>query len=346
MVLAIVSPGHAEAGQAEASEISERYISMALQGNLRHAMVLFQDARADQMSALEVSLSAQFQSRFVGHSEPVEAASGIAFVDELIAAYREYWALSLTRQLSAAQGSKWLKHEVAELLARYYPDRSPGARPKPLDQAATALEQHNLFVSISRTGAFHDLFLWQNQSRRPYDVALTDQLYRVDAIFMDGFLSYGWRDFATFGAAPTSGWADVDAIYCVAWSYDLDSENFLVSFLKHEARHQADYQQFPDLALVDLEYRAKLTELAFARKSLRKLLTSFRSNAVNTPESAHSQANFRVIDDLGGEMNLAASVDGLDPWAAVRAESVNQAARALLAAHTRKLQTKTAPPTP
>ena len=45
---------------------------------------------------------------------------------------------------------------------------------------------------------------------------------------------------------------------------DRTSETFLVSYLKHEARHFADTLDFPNLSGADLEYRAKLTELAFA----------------------------------------------------------------------------------
>ena len=54
-----------------------------------------------------------------------------------------------------------------------------------------------------------------------------------------------------------------DTLYCVEWAYAPDTENFEVSYLKHEAQHLADFQRFPGLPSAELEYRAKLTELAF-----------------------------------------------------------------------------------
>ena len=60
----------------------------------------------------------------------------------------------------------------------------------------------------------------------------------------------------------TGGWAKEDGLYCLCRHYDLDSERYKLSFLKHEARHFADYELYPELQPSDMEYRSKLTELA------------------------------------------------------------------------------------
>jgi hypothetical protein len=61
------------------------------------------------------------------------------------------------------------------------------------------------------------------------------------------------------------GWAiKEDAnLYCNKGDYDLNSEHFKVSYLKHETIHFTDLNEYPQLSSADLEYRAKLIELMY-----------------------------------------------------------------------------------
>ena len=104
---------------------------------------------------------------------------------------------------------------------------------------------------------------------------------------MDDFLTLGWKDYATLGMTSSGGWAAKESIYCLTWAWNHDSENFRVSVLKHEGRHVADFKRYPMLDALDLEYRAKLTELAFADTTLISLLNNFTSNAASNPASPH-----------------------------------------------------------
>ena len=55
----------------------------------------------------------------------------------------------------------------------------------------------------------------------------------------------------------------------------LDAETFSVRFLAHETQHFADKYNFGHLESWELEYRAKLTELALAVSSQDSTLSGF-----------------------------------------------------------------------
>ena len=91
---------------------------------------------------------------------------------------------------------------------------------------------------------------------------------------LDGFVMLSWLDYLSFGEVGTGGWSNGDGlIHCVKSGYDLDSEAFQVSLLKHEAQHAADHARFRGMSSEELEYRAKLVELICS--SQRNLLDRF-----------------------------------------------------------------------
>ena len=96
------------------------------------------------------------------------------------------------------------------------------------------------------------------------------------------------------------GWATDEALFAVVPSYrdGLDSEAFRVVFLGHEAQHFADQNRFPEMPSWELEYRAKLVELAQAEEVSRKRLLGFMEAQSDDMDSPHTYANKRVIADL------------------------------------------------
>jgi hypothetical protein len=324
-------------GTSRSADIVSQYTSLALQGDLRTAETMFASTPGSQKSLLALDLEERFKQRFVQNSETLELIHDHPFVNEVIDAYQIYWVDALMNQADHETGTKRLEKTLEKLLGTHFPDTTLDSHISVEARAAEALEQYQLHVSFQRTGLFRDLLVWKNQNKRNYSVELTDKLQLVTVVFMSDFLSHGWRDYATFGTSPTSGWADTDFIYCVDWFYDRTSESFQVSFLKHEARHQADFERFPGLPVADLEYRAKLTELIYARKSVARLLATFRSSGADNPESPHAHANFRVIRGLEKELHLDRNDSDFDPWSVVRVEEVNAAALRLLQDNNRQL---------
>lgn len=162
----------------------------------------------------------------------------------------------------------------------------------------------------------------------------------MNVLFMEDFVTLGWEEYATLGNYYPGGWATKDAIYCVKSAYDLKSENFLISYLAHEGRHFIDYKLFPKLESADLEYRAKLTELSLADKTMYELIEFFIQNANFASENAHSVANFCAIRDLSRSIFGIDFEKDISKWKSIRPSKINKAAYKLIQLNTKALQSK------
>jgi hypothetical protein len=196
-----------------------------------------------------------------------------------------------------------------------------------LQAAVTAQGMHAL---VGPAPPLQDLLVWRSQAVQQFTVELTDQQRQVTVVFLSDFLSRGWKHYAALGLAATTGWVEDGSLYCVEDAYAPGTESFEVSYLKHEGRHLADLERFPGLSAVELEYRAKLTELAFASKTLRGLLDDFSEKSAPNPGSPHAAANFRVTQDAWRELYGSSFPGGNQVWMTVSPWKVNRAARRLL----------------
>lgn len=342
LVAALAGAGGGVVPIAAMAEPTHRYISMALQGDLSNAASLFETE--DAATEDEGTLARNFRDRFVLRKEARPPVSGDAFVQRVVNAYEQYWTAALMGDVPLEEGEAELKRRLRSLLDEAgVPGgvRNGAASPagrggngeddNTLDRLTSAIEARGLSVINGRTRPLLELMLWTDREAVPYDVTLTDTNVSVPVVFIGGFLVRGWAHFATFGAASTGGWATRDSLFCLRDDYDLDSERFRVSYLQHEGRHFADYGIFPELEQIDLEYRAKLTEFAFAEETCARLVRHFASSAEPNEAAPHSYANFAVIRDLSTALFGEAVSGGEDPrWSEVTPEQFHAAARRLL----------------
>jgi hypothetical protein len=241
-------------------------------------------------------------------------------------------------ELSATDGSEWLDNNLYKILI-YHTNiyNIKNSHDIKSDLENTIAEQ-GFYSDFSFSSPWRDLVLWKSQQRKSFLIELTDRQQAVDVVFMNDFYSLGWSEFATLGMTSTGGWAKKNLLYCVTWAWDQESEHFRVSFLQHEGRHAADFELFPQMHAIDLEYRAKLTELAFASTTLPRILKKFTDNGSANQDSPHAFANYRVSRDLYQALFGGAMPESGDPWLRVGADKVNPAARILLDKHTRLLE--------
>jgi hypothetical protein len=147
---------------------------------------------------------------------------------------------------------------------------------------------------------------------------------------MDDIITMGWEEYATFGIHYPGGWATENSLYCVRKAYNLTSENFLISYLKHEAQHFADYKLYPCLSGADLEYRAKLVEIIYADKTLFKLISFFIKNIGLHRDNSHSFASYHVIKNLSKELFQDDTiVSDIDDWEKKTNTVINKSAEKL-----------------
>jgi hypothetical protein len=161
---------------------------------------------------------------------------------------------------------------------------------------------------------------------------------QVTVTFIEQPLVQGWQHYASLDLLATTGWATQQGLFCLCWSYDLESTAFSVSWLKHETRHSVDLRSFPGIPETQLEYRAKLTELAFSGQEVSGLLRQFANSGSLASDSAHSVANYQVSRDIYREIFRKDLPVDLDPWQLVGPDRVAPAARKLLERNSLQLE--------
>jgi hypothetical protein len=305
--------------------VEKAYVAMAIQGDLSGATDLFSDLSFRDDPDTD-RLRKQFEERFVRHPGNQGALGQGPLLQRVASTYQDYWRLGLLGDTTVA--GEMLTKRLSALPVMQ--DDTYPIDVNPFEALRVSLRRNGIHFLETEAPPFRDLFLWKKDSTKRYTVQLTDRKLSLTVHLMDDFLLQGWKDFASLGLVSTTGWVENDELYCLAWAYDTSSESFKVSYLKHEARHLVDLEKFPTMNSEELEYRAKLTELAFADRTLKRILSGFAAKAAENPESAHAMANWRVTRDIYFVLNELEMPEGFADWDSMGVGKVNRAARVLL----------------
>lgn len=331
LLACFAATGPAQAQHAQMTPVLNAYFKMVFAGDVSGAAALFASNPDDQGTKM---LAGKFTRRFVERSDGIDLA-GIdsPVVIEIAELFQTYWrdAMMQTASLEVLEGK--LTHHLDRLLVERGFATALDDEDILLENIEALIRDEGYFAQSGRTPPLLELMIWTKDEVVNESVELTDGTYEVDLHRLDGFASYGWSNFAAFGMTRTGGWAEKDGLYCLCGNYDLDSERFELSFLKHETRHFADYELYPELQASDLEYRGKLTELAFSKEGTYELLAHFANSANRVENAPHPLANWYVIEGLSrllleGKQPVAASA-----WTLIPKQRIRLAARQLLEAH-------------
>lgn len=309
--------------------LADRYVAMAIQGDLSGALELFEAPFLEREPAA-AELKARFEARFYPPADTNSPDRNSTFTEKITDAYRRYWRRTLMG--SPVDTNISLDTELAALI-----EMTSQAIPEGqdvYDALNGELAKRRIRFYGNPDPPMRDLFLWKEETLRRYQVRLTDTTLRLTVHFMDEFLLRGWKEYASLGLATTTGWVDGGELFCLAGAYETGSERFEVSYLKHEARHLADLERFPEMESVELEYRSKLTELAFADRSLVAVLEDFAVKAAENPGSPHAMANWRVVRDVYWALRGEEMPEGFNSWGGVSVSEVNRVAKGLLELNT------------
>lgn len=281
------------------NSFSYPYRSYALQGNLSEAEIRLAE-NEDQADLL-----AQFRARFVEKTDGLNLSDlRDPMIRELGEAYQQYWRNALVSPDGLEGLESMLNSEVRKIVSEYSPEIADIDPNEVFNRIASVIEDRGFRAIGGRTPPLLELMIWRQDRSESLVLELSDGTHTVPITYQDGFVFRGWAHFATFGESSAGGWATRDGLFCVTEAYDLESENFLVSFLKHEGRHYVDYKMFPALSSPDLEYRAKLTELMYATNTVVELLYHFSANAARTDYAPHTLANWHIVQNLKSKLQL------------------------------------------
>lgn len=281
-----------------------------------------------------------FQNRFGGEEDlSVYSTSGDPQLDYLLATFRDYWRKSLLDIENNYMMD--LGQQVIPFLIKNYPKfKSPAQRDSLGNYLADYIRTRGVYTTkqINPTGRLVDLLIWKEQMDTTFEVKLSrSETVQAKVVLTRDFLTLGWMEFATLGEHHPGGWTTDEALYCVVESYDMESENFKISYLAHEARHFQDKQKWPEMSDADLEYRAKLTELSLAKKSTHNLIEFFISNANGSSVNGHQLANHYLIQNLSNRLFDNQLVTDVSRWKRIKSKKINTIAGKLLSEHTAEL---------
>jgi hypothetical protein len=339
--LCLIFQGAARAQHESMTPALSRYLNMVYSGDVSDAPRLFEDY-ADDHGALMIK--DKFTRRFVTGDDGLDlSAIEDATVRKIAELFQAYWRDALMQPALLASLDTGLKARLRTILETEGMDVSAVDEDQLLEAVEELIRRKGYFALTGRTPPLLELMIWTTNRVTTTTVELTDGSFEVELNSLDDFVSYGWSNFATFGMASTGGWAKKDGLYCLCGHYDPNSEKFQLSFLKHEGRHYVDLNSYPDLQASDMEYRGKLTELAYSQEATFKLIEHFANGANKVPNAPHPLANWYVIDRLSkllfdGEGPVEAS-----EWEAVPKARIRDAARRLLEEHTAALNAQGGP---
>lgn len=249
-------------------------------------------------------------------------------LQDILLAYQKYYRDAFYLEQSPEEAAEGLRARLAGLL-----EGGAASLDELEELAAEAFRARGFHFLGGRTGGCYGPYIWRTEELRRYEVELPEGVQEYAVKLLGGFVMESWLSYLTFGLSGTGGWSNGDGlIHCVKRHYDLKSESFRVSLLKHEAQHASDQGRYPGMSSADLEYRAKLVELIYSEE--RQLLGRFLQEAdAANPGSGHGLAAERIV------RGFARQQDG-DGLAALPIETVRAAALELFRESSREMAEK------
>jgi len=241
-------------------------------------------------------------NRFGGNYKRELISSDDPALDVLLNLYEHYWWQVLTKSKSVDAADKEIIQWFESIFGAKEIQDSQFNLEKSLQDYLQLKGGNRYYFLMGRTPPLLELMVWKNNNEKKYTVHLVESDVEITVQFIGEFISNGWLNYATAGKSMTGGWTTDDKVVCLGDEYDRQSEKFELSILKHEGQHFSDRKIFKKLAATDLEYRAKLSELAFAQTTMFKLIDDFKAESKNDPQCPHCTASFRLIQNLSKEI--------------------------------------------
>ncbi|GAA3934866.1 hypothetical protein [Luteimonas lutimaris] len=305
-------------------------ISAQLQGDSRAALRALDAVPADQFGDFAAQYRACMHGRFDRENPPwIDSGIDDPFVRDVLWTYQAYWWRALADPAHRDAQAEALLQRLRALLG---PEADGAQDFEALEPVLSAkLLEHGYHALQGLTPPLRELMLWRSEDVREYDVALPEGPQHVTVHLLDDFAAWGWSHYARCGLGSNGGWTTDDAVYAVRPGYpDLDGEKFQVSLLGHEGQHFADKQRW-QLEAWELEYRAKLTELALADRTSHDLLEKFGQSHGADSSMPHPYADEQALAAIRRQLGGG---DALD-LTSVPLHDLQQAAREALLADTR-----------
>ncbi len=279
-------------------------------------------------------------TRFISKDEIIENTSENRIINDISTIYREYWRTELLKENPKDRTDSTLYKNISEyLITNHLTLLSNDSLSKTIkndSELKRILEDKGVKTDFKYRNGFQELFIWDIETIKNYEVKLPKQTISTKVVFIEKFLLLGYDYYASFGSSPVGGWAIKESatLYCNnnnGSGYDIDSEKFRVSYLKHESLHFTDLNEYPNLSSTDLEYRSKVIELMYCtEETVYDRIVEFIIGANNTDRShSHPYANYILIKNLSELLFNSEYESDINKWKELSVEKINSAATSL-----------------
>ncbi|MBK6828247.1 MAG: hypothetical protein IPG86_15950 [Chitinophagaceae bacterium] len=321
---------------AGAGDVSTAFIKMEERKSLSNPIVNFIYQRWKK----------KMYARFVSKEEVFENTSGNKIVNDISNIYREYWRVELMKPLPESRTDSILYNNITDyILSNKLTGLSKDSLRKNIKDDSVLkviIEKEGFKVDFKFRNGFQEIFIWNKESTKKYEVILPNDTVKTNVVFIEGYHIKGYDEFATLGKSQVGGWAIKESatLYCNKGTYDLKSENFEVSYLKHESIHFTDLNNYPNLSSADLEYRSKVIELMYCTEgTIYDRVSEFVSGANKADrENSHPYANYILIQNLSKLIFNSDFNSDINQWKKVSVEKINKAASSLYESSENKLR--------
>jgi hypothetical protein len=276
-------------------------------------------------------------ARFISKEEVFENTSGNKIVNDISNIYREYWRVELLKPKPESRTDSTLYNNITDYIIsnKLTTLSKDSLRKKIKDDSVLKeiIEKEGFKVNFKFRNGFQEIFIWDKESIKKYEVILPKDTIKTTVVFIENYHINGYDEFATFGDSQVGGWAIKESatLYCNKGTYDLDSEEFKVSYLKHESLHFTDLNNYPNLSAADLEYRSKVIELMYCTEAtIYDNIGLFMSGANKTDRNnSHPYANYVLIKNLSKMLFNSDYESDYANWKKIPAKKINDAATQL-----------------
>ena len=302
------------------------FYSLCLQGDINAAMDYLNSI---QPKTKEIEkIREMYIERFYSQ-EPAEPILDEDVIKDVLAAYHDYFRKVLTNADLLDDAELDLNNRLRMLMKV----DSPSTIDETENGVAAIFVKKGYHFLGGVTPPFRGAYIWKRCDTVDFNVEIPHQSITVTVHMMSEFLLEGWMGFATFNKRTVGGWAKEDGLYCNVTSYNnLDHDDFQISYLKHEAQHLSDYSCFPGLTSAELEYRAKLVELIYAKN--HSILNKFLNDAKNDPDFSHPYASYNIIKNMSSKILEKDYEANMNVWLAVDYQKISSAALELFEENT------------
>ena len=312
----------------------KKVLPTSFQGSVKQIIKFIQEYRKE-MTEEDEKIKEKYLKRFLEYEFP-NTDNLPEFISEMLTNFYWYWCKQMMGEESHEEGTNIFGQKMVQLAMKHFgPDLEITGIESLEGPFIAKVEELGYYTLLGITSPYFECMLWKENVEKTFEVKLPEGKTDVKIVFIDDFVCYGWMGFATFDKYKTGGWATKEVIYSLGPPpKDLNDEKFTIPILMHEGRHFLDYKTYPKLQQPELEFRAKLTELSFAKEILYEKIEQFLTARNETDRNVpHTLSNYFVIQSLSRELFEKELESDITKWKEKGEAEINQAAQRLIKAN-------------